>query len=80
MVVVVVVVVAVVVVVVVVWRSGGAMSRVSQEIHLAADLKATSLSFPEIISLGDPTTRWHSIIWSSRGSLLAMEKNLAAGD
>ena len=57
MVVVVVVVVAVVVVVVVVWRSGGAMSRATQEIHLAADLNAISLSLPGIISLGDPTTR-----------------------
>jgi len=47
---------------------------------LASSLKATSLSLPGMISLGDPTTREHNTIWSSRGSLLEMEKNLAAGD
>jgi len=45
----------------------------------ARDLKAISLSLPGIISFVDPTTRWQMIIWSSRGSLLAILKNLAAG-
>ena len=44
------------------------------------DLKATSLSLPEMISLAEPTNREHSIIWSSSGRLLAIVKNLAAGD
>ena len=54
------------------------MKNEDQRRLAARDLKATSLSLPAIISLGDPTTRWHMIIWSSRGSLLAMERNLVA--
>jgi len=46
----------------------------------ASSLNANSHSLPGMISLVDPTTRWHTIIWSSRGSRLAILKYLAAGD
>jgi len=56
------------------WPHGG-----DDQSLLANSLNVTSLSLPGMISLADPTWRKHSIIWSSRGNRLAMEKNLAAG-
>ena len=50
------------------------------QILFARYLKAASESFPEIISLADPTWRKQSTIWSSSGSRLAILKYLAAGD
>ena len=45
---------------------------------LARDLKAASESLRRIFCFIEPTTRWHNIICSSMGSLLAMEKNRVA--
>ena len=42
-------------------------------------LEGLLADLPVMISLADPTTRWHKTIWSSNGSLLEIEKNLAAG-
>jgi len=55
-------------------------SRPGSHILFANSLNAASLSLPWMISLPDPTRRWHNTIWSSSGSWVAMEKNLAAGD
>jgi len=45
---------------------------------LASDLKAASESLRRIFCFIDPTARWHRIICSSMGNLLAMAKKRVA--